>query len=148
LTWERLRSKVAANGEATTSGEFKVLLNDYLQDFHLKYGFLATHLTLRISTTPPHAGEPSPKIQVYFSPHGDCTDAIVNAIQKAANSILLQAYSFTSAPHSKSPGGCKETRREGLCDLGQHATRPPVARRPCVNDRSKVANHSDLIAPA
>jgi len=34
--------------------------------------------------------------QVYFSPHGGCTDAIVNELDKAKNTVLVQAYSFTS----------------------------------------------------
>jgi phosphatidylserine/phosphatidylglycerophosphate/cardiolipin synthase-like enzyme len=39
--------------------------------------------------------------QVYFSPKGGCTDAIVKELQKANASILVQAYSFTSAPIAK-----------------------------------------------
>src|SRR5450759_2309454 len=34
--------------------------------------------------------------QVYFSPHGGCTDAIVKELDKAKSEILVQAYSFTS----------------------------------------------------
>jgi phosphatidylserine/phosphatidylglycerophosphate/cardiolipin synthase-like enzyme len=34
--------------------------------------------------------------QVYFSPHGGCTKAIVEALDKAKAQILVQAYSFTS----------------------------------------------------
>src|ERR1039457_2111831 len=34
--------------------------------------------------------------QVYFSPHGGCTGAIVREISKAKTEILVQAYSFTS----------------------------------------------------
>ena len=34
--------------------------------------------------------------QIYFSPHGGCTDAIVKEISKAKSEILVQAYSFTS----------------------------------------------------
>jgi phosphatidylserine/phosphatidylglycerophosphate/cardiolipin synthase-like enzyme len=37
-------------------------------------------------------------IQVYFSPKGGCTDAIVGNLNRATNSVLVQAYSFTSAP--------------------------------------------------
>jgi len=40
-------------------------------------------------------------IQVYFSPDGGCTQAIVNAIKAARSEILVQAYSFTSAPIAK-----------------------------------------------
>ena len=40
-------------------------------------------------------------IQVYFSPKGGATDAVVNTLDQATNSILVQAYSFTSAPIAK-----------------------------------------------
>lgn len=36
--------------------------------------------------------------QVYFSPHGGATDAIVREIGKARSEILVLAYSFTSKP--------------------------------------------------
>jgi phosphatidylserine/phosphatidylglycerophosphate/cardiolipin synthase-like enzyme len=36
--------------------------------------------------------------EVYFSPHGECTSAIVRELNKAKNSILVQAYYFTSVP--------------------------------------------------
>lgn len=36
--------------------------------------------------------------EVYFSPKGGCTDAIVNAITDARSTIFVQAYSFTSEP--------------------------------------------------
>jgi phosphatidylserine/phosphatidylglycerophosphate/cardiolipin synthase-like enzyme len=39
--------------------------------------------------------------QVYFSPHGGCTDAIIREIGKAKSEILVQAYSFTSKPIAK-----------------------------------------------
>ncbi|MGA2178311.1 MAG: phospholipase D family protein [Verrucomicrobiota bacterium] len=40
-------------------------------------------------------------IQVFFSPKGGCTEAVVENLNKATNSILVQAYSFTSAPIAK-----------------------------------------------
>jgi phosphatidylserine/phosphatidylglycerophosphate/cardiolipin synthase-like enzyme len=40
-------------------------------------------------------------INVFFSPHGGCTEAIVNNLNKATSTILVQAYSFTSAPIAK-----------------------------------------------
>ena len=40
-------------------------------------------------------------IQVFFSPHGGCTEAVVDNLGRAANSVLVQAYSFTSAPIAK-----------------------------------------------
>ena len=50
----------------------------------------ATDLTL--SNTP---------TQVCFSPRGGCTESIVSQIDKAKSEILVQAYSFTSAPIAK-----------------------------------------------
>src|SRR3989449_8725284 len=38
------------------------------------------------------------RIAVYFSPHGGATDAVVRAVNAAQQHILVQAYSFTSAP--------------------------------------------------
>jgi phosphatidylserine/phosphatidylglycerophosphate/cardiolipin synthase-like enzyme len=39
--------------------------------------------------------------QVCFSPNGKCTAAIVEQIDKSKSEILIQAYSFTSAPIAK-----------------------------------------------
>jgi len=36
--------------------------------------------------------------EVYFSPDGGCTDAIVGALNGAKRRVLVQAYSFTSKP--------------------------------------------------
>ena len=38
---------------------------------------------------------------VCFSPNGGCTEAIVDQIDNAKSEILIQAYSFTSAPIAK-----------------------------------------------
>ena len=40
-------------------------------------------------------------VQVYFSPNGGATDAVVDTLEHATNSVLVQAYSFTSAPIAK-----------------------------------------------
>ena len=40
-------------------------------------------------------------VQVYFSPSGGCTDAIIKEIDNAKSEILVQAYSFTSTPLAK-----------------------------------------------
>ena len=37
----------------------------------------------------------------YFSPHGGCTAAIVDALGHAQHTVYVQAYSFTSAPIAK-----------------------------------------------
>jgi phosphatidylserine/phosphatidylglycerophosphate/cardiolipin synthase-like enzyme len=40
-------------------------------------------------------------LEVYFSPHGGCTESIIRELNKAKSTILVQAYSFTSAPIAK-----------------------------------------------
>lgn len=40
-------------------------------------------------------------IDVYFSPKGGSTEAVVAEISKARNEVLVQAYSFTSTPIAK-----------------------------------------------
>jgi len=42
-----------------------------------------------------------PPIEVYFSPKGGCTEAVVKELNAAKKTILVQAYSFTSAPIAK-----------------------------------------------
>lgn len=42
-----------------------------------------------------------PIVDVYFSPDGGCTDAIVRQLDAACGRVLVQAYSFTSAPIAK-----------------------------------------------
>lgn len=41
------------------------------------------------------------RVAVYFSPHGDATTAIIRELNAATTQILMQAYSFTSAPIAK-----------------------------------------------
>ena len=54
-----------------------------------------------IFPTASHLQEKSPTLEVYFSPHGGCTDAIIRELNQAKNTALVQAYSFTSAPIAK-----------------------------------------------
>ena len=42
-----------------------------------------------------------PPIEVFFSPKGGCTEAVVKEINAAKTTILVQAYSFTSTPIAK-----------------------------------------------
>jgi hypothetical protein len=50
-----------------------------------------------------HAQAPQalPPIEVYFSLKGGCTEAVVKEIDATKSTILVQAYSFTSAPIAK-----------------------------------------------
>lgn len=64
------------------------------------------------------AGEPAsgaakraPAWKVYFSPKGGCTEAVVEALGKANRSVIVQAYSFTSAPIAKA---IVDAKRRGL----------------------------------
>jgi phosphatidylserine/phosphatidylglycerophosphate/cardiolipin synthase-like enzyme len=41
------------------------------------------------------------KPEVYFSPKGGVTDVVVAELGKARSTVLVQAYSFTSAPIAK-----------------------------------------------
>src|SRR5258708_3461137 len=50
-------------------------------------------------------------VQVYFSPHGGATEAVVDAPDRATNSVLVEAYSFTSAPIAKA---LVEAHRRGV----------------------------------
>jgi phosphatidylserine/phosphatidylglycerophosphate/cardiolipin synthase-like enzyme len=65
---------------------------------HLYILFLAIFLLL--SPVSPFAQE-KPSWSVYFSPRGGCTEAIVKELDHAKTSVLVQAYSFTSAPIAK-----------------------------------------------
>ena len=60
------------------------------------YIFMAGLLLLVLGCEP-QASIPQ-GVQVYFSPRGGATDAVVNTLNQATNSVLVQAYSFTSAP--------------------------------------------------
>ncbi len=40
----------------------------------------------------------TPTIDVYFSPLGGCTQAVVRELDGAKKTVLVQAYSFTNAP--------------------------------------------------
>jgi phosphatidylserine/phosphatidylglycerophosphate/cardiolipin synthase-like enzyme len=42
-----------------------------------------------------------PPVEVYFSPNGGCTEAVVRELNAARSTVLVQAYSFTSTPIAK-----------------------------------------------
>jgi phosphatidylserine/phosphatidylglycerophosphate/cardiolipin synthase-like enzyme len=56
-------------------------------------------MVLIAMVTPALAGEiPCAPVTVCFTPGGDCTQTIVQALDAARRTVLAQAYSFTSAP--------------------------------------------------
>jgi len=58
----------------------------------------------------PQGSNPN-SIQVYFSPRGGATEAVAGALAHATNNVLVQAYSFTSAPIAKA---LLEAHRRGV----------------------------------
>ena len=60
-------------------------------------GYLALGAALLLTGCGPQASIPQ-GVQVYFSPRGGATEAVVNALDHATNAVLVQAASFTSAP--------------------------------------------------
>lgn len=66
--------------------------------------FLLTFLLLTTFSIPLSAADltlNNTPAQICFSPKGGCTEAIVNEISNTKSEILIQAYSFTSAPIAK-----------------------------------------------
>ena len=63
--------------------------------------FLLLLLLLFLPSCQAQAPQTLPPINVYFSPKGGCTEAVVKEINAATKTILVQAYSFTSAPIAK-----------------------------------------------
>lgn len=53
-------------------------------------------LALSCASAQPHDVLINAVVEVYFSPKGGCTEAIVSEINRAKSEILIQAYSFTS----------------------------------------------------
>lgn len=64
-------------------------------------------LLLLLFTVSLNAAEP----QVFFSPKGGCTEAVVENLNHARSNVLVQAYSFTSAPIAKA---LVEAHRRGV----------------------------------
>ena len=55
-----------------------------------------------LALAPARAAAPDePAWQVYFSPNHGATRAVVDALNRARTTVLVQAYSFTSAPIAK-----------------------------------------------
>ncbi len=78
-----------------------------------------------VFASPPGA----PTIEVYFSPNGGATGAIVRELNNAKKEILVQAYSLTSAPIRKA---LVDADRRGLrviviLDKGQQGTKDAAA---------------------
>src|SRR4030043_666869 len=60
------------------------------------FATLTLPLFLLAFLTATYSQEKPPAWEVYFSPKGGCTDAIIRELNKAHSTVLVQAYSFTS----------------------------------------------------
>jgi phosphatidylserine/phosphatidylglycerophosphate/cardiolipin synthase-like enzyme len=70
--------------------------------FHRSVRLLVVLMVLLALATPALAGEHEClPVTVCFTPGGNCTGLIVQALANAKRTILVQAYSFTSAPIAK-----------------------------------------------
>lgn len=60
----------------------------------------AVLLAFFLCSSPLLQAKPAPhgEEEVYFSPKGGCTEAVVKNLDQAEKSVLVQAYSFTSLP--------------------------------------------------
>ena len=68
----------------------------------MKRAFLSALLACTLVSAGPRSwARAQPSIEVFFSPQGGCTEAVVRALNRATSTVLVQAYSFTSAPITK-----------------------------------------------
>ena len=74
-----------------------------VQCLFLGIALLLPLILLLLSLSSCLAQEPPtlPPIEIFFSPNGGCTEAVVKEINAAKTEILVQAYSFTSVPIAK-----------------------------------------------
>jgi len=91
--------------------------------------------------------------QVYFSPKGGCTNAIVKEIDKATLEVLVQAYSFTSKPIAQALVNAKKraVNVEAILDKSQKTAKYTSAsflanmRIPTYIDSSHAIAHNKII---
>ncbi len=62
----------------------------------MKRTLLALLLLLALATGCNVTLGPMPPVEVYFSPKGGCTEAVVRELDAARQTVFVQAYSFTS----------------------------------------------------
>jgi phosphatidylserine/phosphatidylglycerophosphate/cardiolipin synthase-like enzyme len=81
------------------------------------------------SSKPPAPASRPAGIDVRFSPHGGCTDAIVAELNRAQRTIRIQAYSFTSMPIAKAIIDARKrgVRVEALLDKSNHTDKYSAA---------------------
>lgn len=114
--------------------------------FLLSFSYqISTAADLTLNNTP---------IQVYFSPHGNCTKIIIHCVDKAKSDILVQAYSFTSASISKALSNAykRGLKVEVILDKSQYREKSSSAAFLStsgvpiyIDDRHAIANNKIMI---
>jgi phosphatidylserine/phosphatidylglycerophosphate/cardiolipin synthase-like enzyme len=94
------------------------------------------------------------EVEVFFSPQGGCTEAIVNTLGQAKSSLLIQAYSFTSAPIAKAVVDAykRGVHTEVILDTSQRTERYSSADflahagvKVLIDDKHKIAHNKIMI---
>ena len=97
----------------------------------MKQLLFAFYFLLAVSASPVFAAQVKATgvIDVYFSPRGGATEAVVAEIGKARQEVLVQAYSFTSVPIARALLEAKErgVRVEAILDKSQRKERYTAA---------------------
>jgi phosphatidylserine/phosphatidylglycerophosphate/cardiolipin synthase-like enzyme len=75
--------------------------------WRVRSGVALVAVALALMPTP-RAAPDEPAWQVYFSPNHNATKAVVDALDAAKATVLVQAYSFTSAPIAKALVGAHQ----------------------------------------
>jgi hypothetical protein len=78
--------------------------------------FTFTALAIAQEAAKPHAPPITAQVEVYFSPKGGCTEAVVKQIDAAKKTIHVQAYSFTSGADRQGPRRSPQAGHSGSRD--------------------------------
>ena len=120
-------------GERVVSARLQPIVRRGVRTARLR-GLLFAVATTLAATVALASAEPS--WDVCFTPGGGCTKAIVTALEHAKSSVLVQAYTFTSAPIAKA---LLEASRRGV---------KVEAILDAINRRSARYSGADLLARA
>lgn len=102
------------------------------------------------------AAEPAPARNwaVYFSPRGGCTEAVVAALDQAKSTVIVQAYSFTSAPIAKAlvDAARRGVKVQTILDKSQRSTKYSSATflanaglRPMIDSAHAIAHNKVMV---
>jgi len=93
-------------------------------------------------------------LEVFFSPQGGCTEAIVKTLDQAKSSVLIQAYSFTSVPIAKAVVDAQKrgVKTEVIFDKSQRTEKYSSADflahagiKVLIDDKHKIAHNKIMV---